>query len=91
MTLTVWPVTSAASPGGGLIISKKLPKLRYRGVEACELVFDHMRVPAKQVLGGEPNRGWRQMTRGLEVGRVQVAARAVGVGQAALEAAVTYA
>jgi alkylation response protein AidB-like acyl-CoA dehydrogenase len=78
-------------PGDGLIVSKKLPKLGYRGVEACELVFDHMRVPAEQVLGGEPNRGWKQMMRGLEVGRVQVAARAVGVGQAALEAAVTYA
>jgi alkylation response protein AidB-like acyl-CoA dehydrogenase len=78
-------------PGDGLEISKKLPKLGYRGVEACELVFDRMRVPGKQVLGGEPNLGWGQMMRGLEVGRVQVAARAVGVGQAALEAAVTYA
>jgi alkylation response protein AidB-like acyl-CoA dehydrogenase len=78
-------------PGDGLQISKKLPKLGYRGVEACELVFDRMRVPAEQVLGGEPNLGWGQMMRGLEVGRVQVAARAVGVGQAALEAAVTYA
>jgi alkylation response protein AidB-like acyl-CoA dehydrogenase len=78
-------------PGEGLTISKKLPKLGYRGVEACELLFDGMRVPAAQVLGGEPGRGWGQMMRGLELGRVQVAARAVGVGQAALEAAVAYA
>jgi alkylation response protein AidB-like acyl-CoA dehydrogenase len=78
-------------PGDGLEIGKKLPKLGYRGIEACELVFDRMRVPAEQVLGGEPDRGWAQMMRGLEVGRVQVAARAVGVGQAALEAAVGYA
>jgi alkylation response protein AidB-like acyl-CoA dehydrogenase len=78
-------------PGQGLTIGKKLPKLGYRGVEACELVFDGMRVPATQILGGDPNRGWSQMMRGLELGRIQVAARAVGVGRAALEAAVAYA
>ena len=78
-------------PGEGLEVSRKIPKLGYRGVEACELVFDHMRVPAAAVLGGVPNRGWGQMMRGLEVGRVQVAARAVGVGQAAIAAAVKYA
>lgn len=80
-----------AEPGDGLTISKKLPKLGYRGVEACELVFTGLQVPASAVLGGEPNRGWGQMMRGLEVGRIQVAARALGVGQAALEAATRYA
>ncbi|WP_307874562.1 acyl-CoA dehydrogenase family protein [Frankia nepalensis] len=78
-------------PGPGLDISAKIPKLGYRGVEACTLSFDAMRVPAAAVLGGPPNKGWAQMMRGLEVGRIQVAARALGVGQAALEAAVTYA
>ena len=78
-------------PGDGLVISKKLSKLGYRGVEACELVFDGCRVAADAVLGGPPGRGWAQMMRGLEVGRVQVAARAVGVGQAALDDAVRYA
>ncbi|MGY1987881.1 acyl-CoA dehydrogenase family protein [Blastococcus sp. SYSU DS0669] len=78
-------------PGEGLDISAKIPKLGYRGVEACELSFDGMRVPAGAVLGGEPGRGWVQMMRGLEVGRVQVAARAVGVAQAALAAATRYA
>lgn len=78
-------------PGPGLVISKKLPKLGYRGIEACELTFDGLRVPSSALLGGEPNRGWGQMMRGLEVGRIQVAARALGVGQAALDAAVTYA
>ncbi|MGY1826972.1 acyl-CoA dehydrogenase family protein [Blastococcus sp. SYSU DS0541] len=78
-------------PGEGLEISAKIPKLGYRGVEACELSFDGMRVPAGAVLGGEPGRGWVQMMRGLEVGRVQVAARAVGVAQAALAAATRYA
>ncbi|MFG2000521.1 acyl-CoA dehydrogenase family protein [Spirillospora sp. NPDC048911] len=78
-------------PGDGLEISKNLPKLGYRGVEACELVFDRMRVPASAVLGGEPNHGWAHMMRGLEVGRIQVASRAVGVAQAALNDAVRYA
>ncbi|MCF8588926.1 acyl-CoA dehydrogenase family protein [Gordonia liuliyuniae] len=78
-------------PGDGLVISKKLPKLGYRGVEACELVFDGMHVPANAVLGGEPDRGWGQMMRGLEMGRIQVASRALGVGQAALDAAAKYA
>ncbi len=78
-------------PGDGLTISKKLPKLGYRGIEACELIFDAMRVPGHAVLGGTPHQGWPQMMRGLEVGRIQVASRAVGVGQAALDAAVRYA
>ncbi|GAB3148341.1 acyl-CoA dehydrogenase family protein [Amycolatopsis stemonae] len=78
-------------PGDGLTISAKLPKLGYRGVEACELVFDDMAVPADAVLGGTPNQGWAQMMRGLEVGRIQVSARALGVGQAALNDAVRYA
>ncbi|MET9262058.1 acyl-CoA dehydrogenase family protein [Amycolatopsis sp. NPDC004079] len=78
-------------PGDGLTVSKKLPKLGYRGVEACELVFDGQKVPADAVLGGEPNQGWSHMMRGLEVGRIQVASRALGVGQAALNDAVRYA
>jgi len=80
-----------AEPGDGLIVSKKLPKLGYRGVEACEVVFDGYRVAGADILGGVPNAGWGQMMRGLEVGRIQVAARALGVGQAALDDAVRYA
>jgi alkylation response protein AidB-like acyl-CoA dehydrogenase len=78
-------------PGPGLTVSEKIGKLGYRGVEACELTFDAMRVPADAVLGGEPGHGWVQMMRGLELGRVQVAARAVGVAQAALASATRYA
>ncbi|MGY1641900.1 acyl-CoA dehydrogenase family protein [Geodermatophilus sp. SYSU D00703] len=78
-------------PGDGLTVGPKIPKLGYRGVEACELVFDGMRVPAGAALGGDPSAGWAQMMRGLEVGRVQVAARAVGVAQAALASATRYA
>ncbi|MEU3270602.1 acyl-CoA dehydrogenase family protein [Saccharomonospora sp. NPDC006951] len=78
-------------PGEGLTVSAKLPKLGYRGIEACELIFEGRKVPVDGVLGGRPGEGWAQMMRGLEVGRVQVAARAVGVGQAALDAACAYA
>lgn len=78
-------------PGDGMVISKKLPKLGYRGVEACELVFDGRKVGDDAILGGVPNLGWSHMMRGLEVGRIQVASRALGVGQAALDAAVRYA
>jgi alkylation response protein AidB-like acyl-CoA dehydrogenase len=75
----------------GVEISKDIQKLGYKGVEACEVVFDGAVVPADAVLGGVPNVGWGQMMRGLEVGRIQVASRALGVGQAALDAAVDYA
>jgi alkylation response protein AidB-like acyl-CoA dehydrogenase len=77
--------------GPGLTVSKDLPKLGYKGVEACELVFDGMRVPAEAVLGGSPGRGFGQMMKGLETGRIQVASRALGVGRAAFDDALRYA
>jgi len=76
---------------GGLTIAKDLPKLGYKGVESCELFFDDCRVPADAVLGREPGRGFQQMMRGLEVGRINVAARATGVAKAALDDALAYA
>lgn len=78
-------------PGAGLTVGGKLPKLGYRGVEACEVRFDDAVRPADAVLGGEAGRGWAHMMSGLEIGRIQVAARAVGVAQAALDDAVGYA
>lgn len=77
--------------GDRLMISRDLPKLGYKGVESCELVFEDMIVPADAVLGGIEGQGFAQMMRGLEVGRLQVAARALGVGRAALEDALQYA
>jgi len=77
-------------PGPGLQVGGKLPKLGYRGVESCEVVLDSVEVPDTGVLGGEPGHGWKQMMTGLEVGRIQVAGRAVGVAQAALDRAVAY-
>ncbi|MEU9507167.1 acyl-CoA dehydrogenase family protein [Micromonospora sp. NPDC048170] len=80
-----------AEKGAGFEVSRDLPKLGYKGVESCELSFDDFRVPADAVLGGVPGRGFVQMMRGLEIGRIQVAGRAVGVGRAAFEDALRYA
>jgi alkylation response protein AidB-like acyl-CoA dehydrogenase len=77
--------------GKGLTVSRDLPKLGYKGVESCELTFDDCRVPASAILGGEPGRGFGQMMKGLETGRIQVASRALGVATAALEDALRYA
>ncbi|GAA1316216.1 acyl-CoA dehydrogenase family protein [Leucobacter albus] len=78
-------------PGPGFEVSKDMPKLGYKGVETCELVFTGYRTPAAQVLGGEPGKGFAQMMRGLETGRINVAARALGVASAALEDSLEYA
>jgi alkylation response protein AidB-like acyl-CoA dehydrogenase len=75
----------------GLTIGRDLPKLGYKGVESCELFLDDCRVPADAVLGGEPGHGFAQMMKGLEVGRIQVAARATGVAKAAFDDALAYA
>jgi alkylation response protein AidB-like acyl-CoA dehydrogenase len=78
-------------PGPGFTVSRDLPKLGYKGVESCELVFDGYRCPAGALLGGHEGEGFRQMMDGLELGRIQVAARAVGVARAALEDSLRYA
>ncbi|WP_410626535.1 acyl-CoA dehydrogenase family protein [Amycolatopsis sp. cmx-8-4] len=80
-----------AEPGPGFHVSRDLPKLGYKGVESCELAFDDFRVPATALLGGTEGRGFTQMMRGLEIGRIQVACRALGVGRAALEDSLRYA
>lgn len=77
--------------GPGLTVSRDLPKLGYKGVESCELSFDDCRVPAEAVLGGLEGEGFSQMMRGLEIGRIQVAARATGVARAAFDDALRYA
>jgi alkylation response protein AidB-like acyl-CoA dehydrogenase len=77
--------------GPGLTVSRDLPKLGYKGVESCELTFDDYRTPASAILGGVPGKGFAQMMKGLETGRIQVASRALGVATAALEDALRYA
>jgi alkylation response protein AidB-like acyl-CoA dehydrogenase len=77
--------------GPGFEVSRDLPKLGYKGVESCELHFDGYRAPAEALLGGVEGRGFAQMMAGLEVGRIQVAARAIGVARAAFDDALRYA
>jgi alkylation response protein AidB-like acyl-CoA dehydrogenase len=75
----------------GLTIPGKIEKMGYKGVDTTELVMDGLRVPADRVLGGEPGRGFYQMMDGVEVGRVNVAARGCGVALRAFELGVAYA
>jgi butyryl-CoA dehydrogenase len=77
--------------GPGLTVSRDLPKLGYKGVETCELSFDGYRAPNTAILGGDAGKGFAQMMKGLETGRIQVASRALGVATAALDDALAYA
>jgi alkylation response protein AidB-like acyl-CoA dehydrogenase len=75
----------------GFTVGRNLPKLGYRGVESCELSFDDCFVPAEALLGGVEGQGFTQMMGGLEIGRIQVAGRAIGVARAAFDDALAYA
>jgi alkylation response protein AidB-like acyl-CoA dehydrogenase len=79
------------TPRPGLTIPGKIHKMGYRGVDTTELLLDDCRVPATRVLGAAPGQGFYQMMDGIEVGRVNVAARACGVAQRAFELAIRYA
>jgi alkylation response protein AidB-like acyl-CoA dehydrogenase len=77
----------------GVNVPPQIKKMGYKGVESTELVFDGYRCPAENILGGEDtglNKGFPQMMDALEVGRVNVAARGVGIAQRALELALKY-
>jgi alkylation response protein AidB-like acyl-CoA dehydrogenase len=80
-----------AEHGEGMQMSRDLPKLGYKGVESCEITLDGYRAPVSSLLGGTEGRGFAQMMRGLEIGRIQVASRALGVARAALEDSLAYA
>ncbi len=75
----------------GITIPGKIDKMGYKGVDTTELVFDGYRAQASDVLGGVPGRGFAQMMDGVEVGRVNVAARACGISIRAFELAIAYA
>ena len=79
-----------AEKGPGFAVERKLEKLGYRGIDTCELAFDDYRVPASRLIGGVEGRGLQQILSGLELGRINVAARGVGVADAALTEAVAY-
>ena len=82
----------AAEKGApGLTVSRDIKKLGYKGLDTCELAFEDFPAPADALIGGAEGRGFKHVMGGLEVGRINVAARAVGVAQAAFEEAIRYA
>jgi alkylation response protein AidB-like acyl-CoA dehydrogenase len=82
-------LVEAGTPG--FEVSKDIGKLGYKGPESCEVVFTDCRVPVDALVGGVEGRGLQQALGGLEVGRVNIASRSVGIAQAALDAALAYA
>jgi len=76
--------------GHGFTVGRDLDKLGYRGLDTCELFFEDFRIPAENLVGDEEGKGFGQVMSGLETGRINVAARAVGVAQAAFDAAIRY-
>ena len=78
-------------PAAGFTVAQKLDKLGYRGIDTTELVFDNVRIPTENLVGEMEGQGFRQVMSGLEGGRINVAARAVGVATAAFDAAIKYA
>jgi alkylation response protein AidB-like acyl-CoA dehydrogenase len=80
-----------AEKGAGFIASRKLKKLGYKGIDSAELMFDDYRISRDNLIGGEEGQGFIQTMGGLELGRINVAARGVGVANAALKDATSYA
>ncbi len=76
--------------GRGFTVSKKLEKLGYKGIDSAELIFEDCRVPAENLIGGVEGKGFAMIMAGLELGRINVAARGVGLAQAALDESVKY-
>ena len=79
-----------AEKGPGFRVGRKLEKLGYKGIDSAELVFEDYRVPADRLIGGVEGRGMACAISGLELGRINVAARGVGIAQAALDESVKY-
>lgn len=79
-----------AQKGKGFTVGRKLEKLGYKSIDSGELVFDDYRVPADHLIGGIEGQGFFQATGGLELGRINVAARGVGIAEGALKAALEY-
>ncbi|MEN8664149.1 MAG: acyl-CoA dehydrogenase family protein [Polycyclovorans sp.] len=79
-----------AEKGPGFSVPRKLPKLGYRGIDTVEMLFQDYRIPAERLVGGVEGRGLQQILGGLELGRINVAARGVGVARSAYEEALSY-
>jgi alkylation response protein AidB-like acyl-CoA dehydrogenase len=80
-----------AEKGDGFVVGRKIKKLGYKSIDSAELVFDNYRVPADCLVGGAEGRGFHHAVGGLELGRINVAARGLGLAQAALDDSVRYA
>ncbi|WP_311970612.1 acyl-CoA dehydrogenase family protein [Pseudomonas baltica] len=80
-----------AEKGPGFKVARKLEKLGYKGIDTCELVFEDFKVPVNCLIGGVEGVGLKQVLSGLELGRINVAARGVGAARAALQEATSYA
>jgi alkylation response protein AidB-like acyl-CoA dehydrogenase len=85
MSILLVPMDAA-----GVTVTRDLGKLGYKGPESCEVVLDDVRVPASALLGGVEGRGMQQALSALECGRINIAARAVGVAGAAVDASLAY-
>jgi alkylation response protein AidB-like acyl-CoA dehydrogenase len=77
--------------GPGFTVTRKLDKLGYRGIDTAELIFEDCRVPATNLIGESEGRGLQQILAGLELGRINIAARGVGIARACLEESLAYA
>jgi alkylation response protein AidB-like acyl-CoA dehydrogenase len=75
----------------GFSVGRKLPKLGYKAIDTAELVFDNYRIPADHLIGGVEGQGFFQVAGGLELGRINVASRGVGIAEGALKLAAEYA
>ena len=91
MSLLYIEKEAGASEFEGITVPPNIPKMGYKGVETTELVFENHRVPANNLLGEEEGQGFYQVMDGIEVGRVNVAGRAVGLATRAFEEAIKYA
>ena len=80
-----------AEKGPGVTISRDIEKIGYKGVDTVEIAFEDFQVPAANLLGGAEGHGMQHVLNGLEVGRINIASRAVGVARAAFECAIRYA
>lgn len=80
-----------AEKGDGFIVANKMKKSGYRSIDTCELVFENYKVPVDRLLGGEEGQGFKQTLGGLELGRINVAARGAGIAEGALRLSVRYA
>jgi len=79
-----------AEKGPGFRVSRKLEKLGYKGIDSAELVFEDYRIPADRLIGGVEGRGLQAALSGLELGRINIAARACGIASAALKDSLRY-